>query len=812
MSGEEGGLPGYRGFEYQIDASIWIALDLMLVKKRITTMLVEPSNSEDVEAAVAALADPDAQTASVTTVARGRRMLYQMKTRSTGPWTYAAFGRVVGDGLQPEKPARGPTPRARALQLLLEDVHAGYMLITDSGVEANLFRLHSSTLHADASNAIPSSELLDQSLRYRNSELAGRIHVMSNLTSELLELRTVKLLTEIGKVPHVRVAKCIQTLKHAFRQRLLGKAPTCFEREELLRILRAYDGVADDREAPTYVAPADLADIEAQLDSNGVIVLVGPPGVGKTMLATHMGARLRKGTPPFQVVWEHTSLGNIINHINSDGPTLIIVGDLWGTSTYTGESTFAHDLFGLIESAPRDKRFIITARSDIYAKIPMQVREQIATQVIEFSEKNYGDERLWSIITRSAGVTHEHDQILQSLRADILARLRLPVALSKFGKLLCEGVSELVLHPAPDDSSLARRNAHLIERWIREAEDATHGTRIRNQLDQWPHDLGEHAVLLWLLSEAEEAIDLAQLRDLAAAIRRETDVRLQPEEFVQFLVRNELASVSDNVVRIHSLVLEKISMIVRERPSLADEFAIAFLAIILRHTQDGRVLDRMERIVGAIRTLYSDPAVQADGWDKLVAEFDRMITEACCSEDQRVFRQGIYIGMWLPWTHSSFVKLLHRLSPGESDTTPPWYGFTPTPEFIAEVRTNGHLESFLQRFLAEFLPTTHILYADEPREFADCMQCFGMPLEDSARAGLKAMEREIHMQDPAMEWLWELDHNAPALLDLLPASEQLAAGEQLGWRPAMSFSGQASQTPLRTPNGFILSWSRSRRH
>ncbi|PRW88534.1 hypothetical protein C7A11_12865 [Pseudomonas simiae] len=74
-----------------------------------------------------------------------------------------------------------------------------------------------------------------------------------------------------------------------------------------------------------------------------------------------------------------------------------------------------------------------------------------------------------------------------------------------------------------------------------------------------------------------------------------------------------------------------------------------------------------------------------------------------------------------------------------------------------------------------------------------------------------AMEREMRMQDPAMECLWDPDHNAPALLDLLPASEQLAAGEQLGWRLEMSFSGQVSQTPFRTPNGFIWSWTRSRR-
>lgn len=814
MSSEQGGLPGYRGFEYQIDASIWIALDLMLDKERIQTMQVEPDNAEDVEAALTppsapqGAADPDLQTASVqVTVEKGRRMLYQMKTRSTGPWTEAAFGSVVGDGLQPPKPARGPTPRARALKLLLEDADAGYMLITDASVDSNLFRLHSATLHADGSAAALSNALLDRSVQQRTGELTGRVHVLSNLTSELLHFRIEKLLTETGKVPYVRIGKCIEALKAAFRQRLLGTAPVSFERDELLSILRAHDGVMDAQEDPYYVAPADLAVIEARLDHDGWIVLVGPPGVGKTMLADHLATRHRKGTPPFLVVWEHLSLGSIKRHIHAGGPMLTIIGDLWGTSTYMGENTFAHDLFGCIESAPRDKRFVITARSDIYAKVPEQVKERIAANVIEFSERNYGDDKLWAIVTQAAGLVGEQLAALEQLRTEILARLRLPAALRKFARLLREGACGLALPSALGDVDAATHNTRLIATWLRDAEDATLGTHIRNQLEQWPQNLGEHAVLLWLLSEAGESIDISQLRKLATTLRKDTDIKLQPSEFVAFLEKNDLASVSGDEVRIHSLVLEKMAMIVRERPSLADEFAIAFLSTVLHQTRDERTLARMERIVGVIRTLYSEPEGQADGWERLVAEFDRVIVEACGADDPKVFQQAVYTGMWMPWTHSPFVKLLRRLGPDESDTTPPWYGYLPTSEFVAAVRESGPLEAFLPRFVAEFVPFTHIWYAYEPGEFANCMQRFGVPLEDAARAGLHAMEFEARTPVPESGWWWEPDHNAPALLDLLPASEQLAAGRQLGWtfsaRPATSIAQHASDKNVGIRREFI---------
>jgi hypothetical protein len=47
------------------------------------------------------------------------------------------------------------------------------------------------------------------------------------------------------------------------------------------------------------------------------------------------------------------------------------------------------------------------------------------------------------------------------------------------------------------------------------------------------------------------------------------------------------------------------------------------------------------------------------------------------------------------------------------------------------------------------------------------------------------MERGARTPLPEGGWLWAPDHNAPALLELLPVSEQVAIGQQLGWKHSM---------------------------
>ena len=47
---DSGGVSGYKGYEYQITASVWLVLNLFLEQNICKTLIVEPASQEDVEA------------------------------------------------------------------------------------------------------------------------------------------------------------------------------------------------------------------------------------------------------------------------------------------------------------------------------------------------------------------------------------------------------------------------------------------------------------------------------------------------------------------------------------------------------------------------------------------------------------------------------------------------------------------------------------------------------------------------------------------------------------------------------------------
>jgi hypothetical protein len=119
---EDGGAGGtsLAGYEYQIDVSVWLALDLVLANKLTHEMVLEPATQEDIEAELA-----EYQPGRVTSNAHlaDCRLVVQAKLRTGDAWTVAGVKALLKHGDVRESAAKR-----------LSDARARYLLVTSAAL------------------------------------------------------------------------------------------------------------------------------------------------------------------------------------------------------------------------------------------------------------------------------------------------------------------------------------------------------------------------------------------------------------------------------------------------------------------------------------------------------------------------------------------------------------------------------------------------------------------------------------------------------------------------------------------------------
>ena len=79
---QSGGNTGFAGYEYQIEATVWLALELMLARSVTEKIVIEPPSQEDVEATVQ---DPADAALGLALEDSTSRLAFQIKSRSSAP-------------------------------------------------------------------------------------------------------------------------------------------------------------------------------------------------------------------------------------------------------------------------------------------------------------------------------------------------------------------------------------------------------------------------------------------------------------------------------------------------------------------------------------------------------------------------------------------------------------------------------------------------------------------------------------------------------------------------------------------------------
>ena len=127
MGGDKGaatqssGNAGFAGYDYQIEATVWLALELMVARSVTDEVVIEPPSQEDVEAAI-----QDAGKAELRLCCADSPSghAFQMKRRSSAPWSASDLAKVITQGEVAQA-------RKSPLEMLEADKRMRFVLITN---------------------------------------------------------------------------------------------------------------------------------------------------------------------------------------------------------------------------------------------------------------------------------------------------------------------------------------------------------------------------------------------------------------------------------------------------------------------------------------------------------------------------------------------------------------------------------------------------------------------------------------------------------------------------------------------------------
>ncbi len=514
------GNPGFSGYEYQIEVTVWVALDLMLAKGASEEIEIEPRSEEDLQAAVT---DPAA--ASLGLVAHGGdlHLILQAKTRSGSPWPATAIADVLlgkdADGA--DQGAR----RNRPLAMLQADAQGRYVFVTNEA-SAEALRPHEGAHLFD----VPEVDELPPHTRASYDaaaqvSLAPRIVLLTGVTREVLGGRIGALLTQHGHVPISRHDDCLRDLREAVRQRIAGAHNGRWRRSEVMEVLVCHGGsLAPTRDMDHYVRPKSFDAIKAQLDTAHAVVIAGPSGTGKTLTADILELDLRGGQPPFDVIGEENGPGYIRRNLTRADPVLFHLRDPWGGNRLMpGADRWSGELPKLLDNAGPGRKFLITSRSDVLQSAGHELTKELRPYIVSIEVEDYGPERLAEIYDGiAADLTGHAKHLAAQHRQHALAVLTRPYEVKR---LLVALTREDAVKPRKVEQILADSQIEAISRVI---------------ADQIGADGAEAAAIIWAMLSARGAV----ARDVFAKFGRrlrsaDPDLRPDIDGLIDFLVAGQ---------------------------------------------------------------------------------------------------------------------------------------------------------------------------------------------------------------------------------------------------------------------------------
>lgn len=409
------GSASLAGYEYQIDVSVWLALDLVVVSQQTDELELEPASQEDLEAVLT-----DTQPARLVSrmPMKNYTLNVQVKRRGGDAWTPTTLRTLLNYGSDDRKSAAER----------LKNSEARYLLVTSAGLNGDAKKLGRRRA-GSWPKAAAMSQVIAKGFKH---SIAGRVAVIANQDDERLRGDIDRLLLEGCRIPKTRLDQCRTKLREEARARIAGAGGRRWRREEIVEVIHAHDGyLASAPELENFVHPINWGELRAAMAERSAAIIIGTSGTGKTLATKMLYDELRAevhGLTRKPILLGPSELQND----TTARPVLYDIEDPWGRFDFDPESRPWNELLSDVLAAARpDAMVIATSRHDV--ALASGALGSVKQWVVNLEAENYGPrERRRLYRTRIDSLPRDLHELARGSERTVLDDLATPLEIQKF--------------------------------------------------------------------------------------------------------------------------------------------------------------------------------------------------------------------------------------------------------------------------------------------------------------------------------------------------------------------------------------------
>jgi hypothetical protein len=513
LNGEAGagsGAASMAGYEYQIDVSVWLALDIVLANRSAHELILEPASQEDIEADLTEFEPGRVASA----MALGTyRLVVQAKLRNGDAWSVSGVRALLLHGQARESAAQR-----------LENPAARYLLVTSAGVNGE-----ARNLQVRSADTWPLASQMPSSIAsVLPANAGGRVAILANCDEERIRGEIKRLLTEGFRVPFAKWHACHTHLREEARARMAHAGGGCWSREDMERVISHHEGYfASSPELEHYIHPTNWQVLRDQIRERHAAVIVGQSGTGKTLATRKLYQELRMEIPGLArvpIAGDATGAWQL-REDKTPPPVLYDIEDPWGKIDFIPDRRIWNaQLKAFFSEARADRMFVATTRIDVAHSAG--ALETVDPWRFALESEHYGpDQRHQLFGTRIASLPLPLRPVVRASEDRVLEALASPLEIQKFFDALRLGGGGEVdeTDRSAVDRAIAQAHHDAIERTVIDQIEQRGDVRA--------------ATVLWCLLQTGDRLDrrfLRQVEDRLADEMQEFEKGVSP--LVDFFV------------------------------------------------------------------------------------------------------------------------------------------------------------------------------------------------------------------------------------------------------------------------------------